>query len=126
MVADALSRTPIHLDDPSRDKEEEARDYAIHKIALAPRSQGPQNLLNLAKFSGAQLKKSQQDNIILAQVISWVRGSETQPENREMRGRHNNLQYYRSILPIMSMVTTPDKHQVLGQSYTSWIGTTKN
>jgi hypothetical protein len=70
------TRTPIHLDDPTQDEEEDARDYAIHKIALTPRSQGPQNSLNLAKFSGAQLKKSQQDDIILAQVISWIRGSE--------------------------------------------------
>ena len=30
VVAYALSRTPIHLDDPSKDEEEEARAYAIH------------------------------------------------------------------------------------------------
>jgi hypothetical protein len=125
VVADALSRTPIHLDAPSRDEEEEARAYAIHKIALAPRSQGTQNALNLATFSEAKLKRSQQDNIILAQVISWVRGSEDLPENRDMRGRHSNLQYYKSILLTMCMVTTLDKHQVLGQSYTNWLGETK-
>ena len=89
-MADALSRTPIHLDGPSKD--EEARAYAIHKIALAPRSQGPQKALNLETFSGLRHKKTQQDDVILAQVISWVRGSEDLPENRTMRGRHNHLQ----------------------------------
>ena len=93
VVADAISRTPTHLDDPTKDEEEEAKDYAIHKIALAPRSQGPQNSLNLNKFSGAQLKKSQQEDIILGQVINWLKGSEELPEHRDVRGRHHNLQY---------------------------------
>ena len=101
-MADALSRIPIQLDDPSKDEEEEARAYAIHKIALAPRSQGPQKALNLETFSGLRLKKTQQDDVILVQVISWVRGSEYLPENRVMRGRHNHLKYYRSILPTIS------------------------
>jgi hypothetical protein len=30
-----------------------------------------------------------------------------------------------SILPSMSMITTPDGHQVLGQSYTNWLGEIK-
>ena len=124
-MADAISRTPIHLDDPSKDEEEEARSYAIHKIALAPRSQGPQKVMNLETFSELKLKETQQNDVILAQVISWVRGSEDLPENRSMRGRHNQLQYYRSILPTMSMVTTPDGHQVLEQSYTNWLGEIK-
>ena len=58
VVADALSRTLIHLDDLSKDEEEEARAYAIHKIALTPRSQGPQNALNLETFSGLKLKRT--------------------------------------------------------------------
>ena len=77
--------------------------------------------LNLETFSGLKLKETQQNDVILAQVISWVRVSEDLPENRSMRGRHNHLQYYR-ILPTMSMVTTPDGNQVLGQSYTNWLG----
>ena len=125
VVADAISRTPAHLDNPTRDEEEEARDYAIHKIALAPRTQGPQNSLNLTKFSGSRLKKSQQEDIILGQVINWLKGSEEPTEPRDMRGRHHNLQYYRQILPTMSMVTTPDGHQVAAQSYTDWTGTVK-
>ena len=86
-MADALSRTPIHLNNPSKVEEEDARAYAIHKIAIAPRSQGPQNALNLETFSRLRVKKTQQDDVILAHVISWVRGSEDLQENIEMRGR---------------------------------------
>jgi len=37
LVADAISRTPHHLDDPSKDEEEEAAAYAIHMIQMAPK-----------------------------------------------------------------------------------------
>jgi hypothetical protein len=59
ILAFLVSHTPIYLDALSRDEEKEARTYAIHKIALAPRSQGPKNALNLSTFSGEKLKRSQ-------------------------------------------------------------------
>ena len=125
VVADAISRTPIHLDDPSKEEEEEATAYAIHKIAVAPRRQGPQTALNLETFSGKQLRERQEQDGVLGQVISWVKGSQNPPEDRKVRGLHKHIQYYKGILPTLSMVTTPDQQQVLGQTYTNWLGEQK-
>ena len=122
VVADAKSRTPIHLDDRSKEEEEKARAYTVHKIAIAPRSQ---QALNLTKFGGKQLKINQMRDIILGQVITWVKGSILPPDIRKVRGGHNHLQYYKGILPTLSMVTMPDNHQVLGQVYTNWLGEQK-
>ena len=69
VVADAISRTPTHLDDPTKDEEEEAKDYAIHKIALAPRSQGPQNSLNLINSQEHSSKSPSK------KISSWDRSS---------------------------------------------------
>ena len=93
VVADALSRTPIHLDDPSKEEEEEATAYAIHKIAVAPRKQGPQTALNLETFTGKQLRERQEQDNVLGQVISWVKGSQEPPEARKTQGLHKHTQY---------------------------------
>ena len=88
VVADAISRTPHHLDDPSKDEEEEAAAYAIHMIQIAPEPPPPTAMLNLNKFSGQELEKAQKEDVILSQVMKWIKDPSSQQEHRVSKGLH--------------------------------------
>ena len=123
VVADAISRTPEHLDKPSQEEEEEAEAYAVHQLQMAGVKDRPSSqVLNLTKFSGNQLEKAQKQDKVLSQVYQWLKDPITGESRRRSKGLHKDLQFYKDILPSISLVTTADQNRVLGQVYQNWLG----
>ena len=123
VVADAISRTPEHLDKPSQEEEEEAEAYAVHQLQMAGIKDRPgSQVLNLTKFSGNQLEIAQKQDRILSQVYQWIKDPTTGEDRRRAKGLHKDLQFYKDALPSISLVTTADQNRVLGQVYQNWLG----
>lgn len=126
VVADAISRTPEHLDKPSQEEEEESAEYAIHQLEMSGIKDRPSSyVLNLTKFTGKQLERAQKRDMILSQVYQWIQDPTTREHRRRANGLHQDLQFYRRLLPSISLVTTAESVQVLGQVYKTWLGETR-
>jgi len=84
VVADGISRTPEHLDDPTTEEEEESSHYAIHRIGEAK----DEFKLDATKMTGQQIARQQRRDPILGAVYIWLAHPKDAPDPRRTTNLH--------------------------------------
>ena len=98
-VADAISRTPHHLDDPSKDEEEEAAAYAIHMIQVAPQTPPPYSYAKSDQILRSRIRKSTERGCHLKPGHEMDQGSQLSAGTQSHQGTTQRPPVLQRITP---------------------------